>query len=204
MPPMPHGTRYATPASVQLPSPVRKARLRPLWSARRPAKRRLGKATTENVPITKPTVRSEPPRSWRTCGASPGRTVPKPRKPRNVAAIRHQKRPGNDVDGRISHHYTGRWYFRKVHDAEECGPRQGPPHFVSLIRRVRRGPRSGDRDPSHSLGRRCFRDSRGISPRRIAEYPEGPPAVEAVSGIPVRSGSDVLRSAVPGTLPQRS
>src|SRR5580658_6077875 len=115
---MPHGNRYAKPAKVQLPSPVRKARFRPLWSARRPANRRLDKATTEKVPITKPTVRSEPPRSWRTWGASPGRTVPNPRKPRKVAVIRHQKRAGNDVGGRIYYDCMDRWYGRKVHHAQ--------------------------------------------------------------------------------------
>src|ERR1700689_4245115 len=106
MPPMRHGDRYAMPASVQLPRPVKKARLRPLWSANRPANRRLHSATTEKVPITNPTVRSEPPKSCRTWGARAGRTVPKPRKPRNVAAIRHQKRPPSDVDDPISHHCT--------------------------------------------------------------------------------------------------
>src|SRR5713101_2152914 len=58
---MPHGKRYAAPASAQLQSPVRKARLRPLRSARRPANRRLHNATTENVPMTNPTARSAPP-----------------------------------------------------------------------------------------------------------------------------------------------
>src|SRR5712691_9307660 len=104
MPPMPQGKRYAAPASVQLQSPVRNARLRPLRSARRPAKRRLHKATTEKVPITNPTARSDPPRSWRTWGARAGKTVPKPKKPRKVAAIRHQKRPPSGAGDPIAHH----------------------------------------------------------------------------------------------------
>src|ERR1700693_4739209 len=97
MPPMPHGNRYAMPANVQLESPVRKARLRPLRSASRPTKMRLHKAIKEKVPMTKPTVRSEPPRSCRTWGARPGRTLPKPKKPKKVAAINHQNRPLNSA-----------------------------------------------------------------------------------------------------------
>src|SRR5579872_2414242 len=102
-PPKPHGSRYESPAKVQLESPVRKARLRPFRSASSPTNGRQLRATTEKVPMMKPTARSDPPSSFRTCGANAGSTVPNPRKPRKVAAIRHQKRPLSRSEDPIAH-----------------------------------------------------------------------------------------------------
>src|SRR6185312_4244787 len=85
------------PAKVQLARPARNAILRPLLSATGPETRRPASATTEKMPMTKPIIRSEPPRSFWTCGASSGSTVPIPTNPRNVAPINAQKRGLNPL-----------------------------------------------------------------------------------------------------------
>src|SRR5215471_14014472 len=92
---MPSGSRYAKPAKPQLNNPVRKVILRPRRSASGPEISRVLSATKEKTPITRPTVWSEPPRSYRMCGPSSGSTVPIPRNPRKVAPIKAQKRPVN-------------------------------------------------------------------------------------------------------------
>src|ERR1043166_6067802 len=130
-PPTPSGSRYAMPAQPQLARPERKQTLRPRRSASGPEKRRLPSATKEKMPITRPTVWSEPPRSCRTCGASAGSTVPIPRNPRKVAAMRHQKRapkpegssPINPliVAGRKGFKYCARRWERGAEGAEWRG-----------------------------------------------------------------------------------
>src|SRR6185436_19690957 len=90
---MPSGNKYDAPASAQLNRPTRNETFRPRRSASGPERRRPASATNEKIPMTNPTVWSEPPKSWRTCGPSAGSTAPMPRKPKNVAAIRAQKRP---------------------------------------------------------------------------------------------------------------
>src|SRR5579862_702925 len=113
---MPHGSRYANPARMQLQSPARNAVLRPLRSASFPTNGRLHNATAEKVPMTNPTLRSDAPRSRRTCGARPGKTAPNPRNPIKVAPMRHQKRPPSDVLDPIVYRCTKSGDFEETLD----------------------------------------------------------------------------------------